>query len=121
MTKKSLYIKEFRQRRKQEGKDILGGKCVNCGSKDNLEFDHIDPKTKLFNITDCQKKKEIWLKEVQKCQLLCKTCHSVKTAKEHSELRRKPIKHGTIWSYQGRNCRCGVCVASYSRLRKRWR
>jgi hypothetical protein len=28
----------------------LGGECVVCGTKEELEFDHVDPATKLFTI-----------------------------------------------------------------------
>lgn len=28
----------------------LGGKCVKCNTTNNLQFDHIDPKTKSFGI-----------------------------------------------------------------------
>jgi len=34
-----------------EALDILGGKCIKCGSLENLEFDHIDPSSKLFTIS----------------------------------------------------------------------
>tara|TARA_A100001234_G_C12489914_1_gene327275 strand:+ start:101 stop:526 length:426 start_codon:yes stop_codon:yes gene_type:complete len=66
--------------------DYLGGKCVSCGTTENLEFDHIDPNTKRYNVSKvipdtspetplCQ---SVW-EEVNKCQLLCKSCHRKKT------------------------------------------
>jgi 5-methylcytosine-specific restriction endonuclease McrA len=60
--------------------ELKGGKCVSCGSTDRLEFDHIDPDTKLYAIG------KLWSRnkgevdaEVDKCQLLCYDCHLVKT------------------------------------------
>ena len=62
---------------------ILGGKCVKCESTKNLQFDHINPKTKLFEINQKLRYKfEYLLKEVTKCQLLCISCHTGKTNRE---------------------------------------
>ena len=60
-------------------KDKLGNKCVKCGTTKNLQFDHIDPKTKCFNVNP-QDSWEKTLPELYKCQLLCKLCHLEKTA-----------------------------------------
>ena len=66
--------------------DYLGGKCVSCGTTENLEFDHIDPNTKRFNVSkvipdtppETPLTQNVW-EEVDKCQLLCKSCHRKKT------------------------------------------
>ena len=61
----------------------LGGKCVECGCTEALEFDHIDPSTKSFNIAaGYTKPKEVLLAEVAKCQLLCNKCHIQKSKKD---------------------------------------
>jgi hypothetical protein len=61
----------------------LGGKCVECGRTETLEFDHIDPSTKSFNIASgYSKPKEVLLAEVAKCQLLCNKCHIEKSKKD---------------------------------------
>lgn len=61
----------------------LGGECVHCGTNENLEFDHIDPKTKLASIARASSwsEKRFW-EEVDKCQLLCVDCHKAKTKAE---------------------------------------
>ena len=61
--------------------EMLGGKCVGCGVTENLQFDHIDRKQKTFTIG---KRLESSLEnklipEANKCQLLCKCCHQIKT------------------------------------------
>lgn len=90
----------------------LGGKCVKCGSLENLHFDHIDPKTKFFEIGSkirnyARNRVE---EEIKKCQLLCKPCHLKKSGKEKSATSR-PLSemHGTATGYQKYQCRCDLC------------
>ena len=67
-----------RKNRLQEAKDYLGNICWCCGATENLQFDHIDPKTKCFNINP-QDSWEKMIPELDKCQLLCRLCHLKKT------------------------------------------
>jgi len=85
---KTYHQKRYADRRR-EMIVFLGGICVSCGSKDNLQFDHIDPSTKCFAIMSKWTKEwhEIE-KELNKCQLLCASCHLNKTRIERS-LRKK--------------------------------
>ena len=85
--KRDAYNKKFqedgrkekrRKKRLQEMKDKLGNKCVKCGATKNLQFDHIDPKTKCFNVNP-QDSWEKTLPELYKCQLICGSCHLEKT------------------------------------------
>lgn len=76
--------RDRKARRMQEATKLLGGSCVVCGSVENIQFDHVDPATKLWNISDGAWKaseKAFWA-EVAKCQLLCKPCHKAKTKAE---------------------------------------
>lgn len=50
----------------------LGGKCVKCGSENNLEFNHIDPLNKEMEASG---KTNLRRGEYKKCELLCKSCH----------------------------------------------
>jgi hypothetical protein len=70
-----------KQKLKEEAKKKLGGKCIWCGTTENLEFDHIDPAQKQFTISAFPYSAELWWKEVEKCRLLCKSCH-----KRHSDV-----------------------------------
>lgn len=85
----------------------FGGQCVKCGSKENLEFDHVDPKTKLVCIAVtwswAEEKRRA---ELAKCQLLCEECHKAKTAKDRGYKTRP---HGTLTSYKRYSCRCKLC------------
>ena len=66
--------------RKSLAIEKLGGKCVRCGTTDNLEFDHIDETTKFANMSDIfRMRQELIDAELAKCQLLCHDCHMQKT------------------------------------------
>ena len=82
------YINAKRRERKAQHKkhliDMLGGKCVGCGAAENLQFDHLDRKTKSFCIgKNLAAKIEKLEEEARKCQLLCKDCHETKTLINH--------------------------------------
>jgi len=60
----------------------LGGKCVDCGATENLDFDHVDPRDKVNRIAKLwtAKKSVLW-REVKKCELRCKACHARRHAR----------------------------------------
>ena len=72
-------IKTWRIKYKTECLDYKGGKCEKCGySKclSALEFHHLDPKEKDFNISRNKKRNfEMVKKELDKCILVCSNCH----------------------------------------------
>ena len=65
------------------------GPCRHCGARDNLQVDHIDPRskehpdneTRLWNWSRERREREL-----AKCQVLCASCHWTKTAKERETL-----------------------------------
>jgi len=64
--------------------EMLGGKCLGCGTTKNLQFDHIDRTQKSFCISSSLASKlEKIVEEAKKCQLLCETCHQHKTLVNH--------------------------------------
>ena len=61
--------------------------CELCGDNDiiALDFDHLDPSKKEFNISELMyrtTKIEKVLKEISKCRVLCGKCHRIETAKQ---------------------------------------
>ena len=72
------------------------GPCAQCGGDEKLCVDHKDPTTKVsHNVWSWSKiRREA---ELKKCQLLCRRCHILKTARENSI----PPKNGKLW--------CGGC------------
>ena len=82
--KRAYGIKVLRRYKLMKG-------CAVCGYNDNwaaLEFDHIDPSTKKFNVgyfkgyiksKNGTKSKQKIKDELFKCEILCCNCHAVKT------------------------------------------
>lgn len=71
---------------KKKYTDKLGGKCACCNNTTNLEFDHIDRNNKEFDVSQnilCKAQSEIE-SELEKCQLLCHSCHVEKSISEGS-------------------------------------
>ena len=71
-TSKKRAIKEYLV-------DNMGGKCERCGYSDcmdALHFHHVDPSTKLFEISSgLTMNFKLLQEEVDKCALLCSNCH----------------------------------------------
>jgi len=100
------YFREYYANRRAEYVQLLGGHCVVCGTKEELEFDHVEPVNKKFEIAKLMNySKEVVLAELSKCQLLCRECHLEKTKREGS-LTKGENRHGT-----GKlpNCLCALC------------
>lgn len=53
-----------------------------------LEFDHVDPETKSFNVGDASSvpSMEALIAEAEKCDLVCSNCHKIR---EHERSRRR--------------------------------
>jgi 5-methylcytosine-specific restriction endonuclease McrA len=82
-TKKGDVPKEYYQNKryliKKELVEYKGGECVKCGynkSLKALQFHHLNPKEKNFNIGGVTTLNEIVKKELDKCILVCANCHS---------------------------------------------
>lgn len=79
----NAYMKNRWEKRRAKAVEFLGGCCKRCGSTESLDFDHIDPKTKVMTIARASsRREEFFWEEVRKCQLLCKLCHIDKTAED---------------------------------------
>lgn len=75
------WTKKRRKMLKKRAVEYKGGKCILCGYSnciDALEFHHINPEEKEFNLGGRQLKRNNWEKvkrELDKCTLLCANCH----------------------------------------------
>ena len=86
------YSRNYYYRQKSKFIKLLGGKCANCSSTYKLQFDHIDCNDKKFNFSNFMShSKEDILKELKKCQLLCRRCHDKKSKKEGSLAKNRVI------------------------------
>lgn len=114
---KNEWMKHSYYERKQQLIVLLGGKCKECSSIIDLEFDHIDPKTKKAAITQLLTYKlETVYEEIEKCQLLCRVCHKLKNKIDNGE-----AKHGTLSMYRYHRCRCENCRIVWNLATKRWK
>lgn len=94
------------------------GPCMECGTDENLDVDHIDPATKLFEIStlwSLSKNNPKRVAELAKCQVLCESCHQEKTNKENSY---DVLVHGTRHCYMKFKCRCTPCTQAASEYRQ---
>lgn len=76
----TIQVVERQHRLKQELIDYMGGKCSRCGyckCNSALEFHHIDPFHKEFNISKVKLTtfNQQIKNELDKCILLCANCH----------------------------------------------
>lgn len=103
--KQRQYQREWRAKRRADF--FKNKRCARCGSTDNLELDHVDPKSKLSNaIWSWSEKRR--LIEIAKCQILCTDCHKSKTFNEDP---RPKTGHGKRRLYQ-LGCRCDPCTTA---------
>lgn len=98
-----------------EAKEYLGNKCVDCGTSQDLEFDHIDRSQKTGDIGDLwsYSNARFWA-EVDKCTLRCKEHHTKRTSEQLG------VEHGGGLTGKDR-CKCDPCKArkrEYMRERK---
>lgn len=105
--------RDYRERQKLILLELLGNHCIDCNSIENLEFDHIDKDTKLFDISaNLTKHIDELILEAKKCQLRCYDCHS-------SKHNKKEVGHGEGLTGK-KNCKCKLCKdkrAQYARDR----
>jgi hypothetical protein len=60
---------------------LANGPCVDCGSSEDLEVDHVDPSTKVtHNVWSWAKARRE--AELAKCVVRCTVCHKKKSAGE---------------------------------------
>jgi transcriptional regulator with XRE-family HTH domain len=79
--RKSNYVrvKTFRRKTKQRAVEYKGGECSICSynkSINALDFHHLDPKEKDFNLSaNMSMSWDKIVKELDKCILVCSNCH----------------------------------------------
>lgn len=92
-------------------KDYLGGVCFYCGEEEYLEFHHVNPEEKLFNVTS--KYSYAWstlTPELDKCVLICSDCHRL----EH---KKETLTHNR-WRYVTYKCKCIKCRVDYNTYKR---
>lgn len=108
----NAYMRDVNARRyaarRAAGVEALGGKCVGCSTENELEFDHVDPSEKEFNLGSIWKGTQARIDaELQKCVLRCHSCHVAKSVREGDV---GTVGHGEGQSGK-KNCSCELCAA----------
>lgn len=79
--------------------DILKSGCKDCGNKDTrvLDFDHLPGHPKKHNVSSLISEGYSWdivLAEIQKCEVVCRNCHAIRTIerdpRDHRNKRSMP-------------------------------
>lgn len=93
------YHRLWRRKRVEEYRSITNklkedDGCSICKTKENLEYHHIDPSTKIKDISSLivgGYSLEFIFKEIEKCEVLCHKCHKNlhKLTEEEKEIKRK--------------------------------
>lgn len=106
------YEKKRRNSLRIELLEMLGGKCVVCGTFDSLEFHHKIPSEKEYKVSTmlCWARDRAIL-EALKCELRCRP--------HHMEAHFVPLQHGTRKGYI-RGCRCLSCVEAKRLYIRKW-
>jgi hypothetical protein len=105
------YMRNWIRQRREEWFQAHGP-CVDCGSRENLELDHVDRNKKVthrvWSWTAARRETEL-----AKCVARCSECHLRKTVRE-----LRGAEHGTAGAYRNRKCRCDICK-EWMKLSKR--
>ena len=103
-------VRRFRNRRKQRAIEMLGGKCLHCGTTDGLMFCAKDVHGPVNQISKFRTSNEqAFLEEIERTVLLCENCY---WKRMNESGRRKRWKHGTMYGFYSKECRCDLCVAA---------
>lgn len=120
----NAYMRSYMKRRYHERRALavqtLGGKCACCGGRRLLEIDHKDPRRKTMSFAHMRSVSlRRFMKELTRCQLLCRDCHETKT---RDDMGHGPKgEHGTIAMFRHHGCRCALCTSANRRYQRAWR
>jgi len=109
--KKREYQREWMAKRRK--KYFPSDTCAMCGSRKDLLLHHKNPDTKVAHSIWSWAPKRM-LKEIEKCVVLCRKCHSCLHFHSNPE-------HGTYARYKTHSCRCEKCRAANAVCSRKWR
>lgn len=88
-------VKGLKRRRQQVWIDLKSKPCTDCGNVfpwQVMEFDHVPGRgAKIAEVNKIKKNKGMSTAraEIEKCDLLCPTCHRIRTWKRQEEKKRQ--------------------------------
>ena len=80
-------------RNKRIRQEFLDEGCLDCGSAENLHFHHVDPSTKTAAVSfyaSTSASVERLMAEIEKCVVVCETCHLDRHARMRLGLPQEP-------------------------------
>lgn len=111
-----IYMQVRYAERRKEAVALLGSRCIDCGSVNELEFDHADRSLKTGDIGQLMTYSMARFRlEIEKCVLRCHECHQAKTSQELS------VEHGGGITGK-KSCYCEKCAPlkrEYMRARRK--
>lgn len=112
------YMKARYHRIRAEWIDKLGGICIDCGTDQGLEFDHVDAKSKKYHIGKIIMHNQAKVAaEMEKCVLRCERCHIEKSQREGDV---KFVEHGGGVAGK-KNCYCHLCAPLKREYARNWK
>lgn len=109
------YVLSRYHRLMEQWRKELGGKCIDCGSTSDLEFDHVEPSEKSFTISSGWSMNiDLVREELSKCVLRCSTCHKSRSVQQYA------VPHGGGKAGK-KGCSCESCRAKRKEYMKRWK
>ncbi len=115
--KKKEYQRQWMAKRRQEWIDSKGGCCIDCGSKDRIEVDHIDASTKLltpaklWSLALDNPRRQV---ELAKCTVRCHDCHTEKTFRNKEYIRGETVKTSKLTNSKVKEIRELYATGKYS-------
>ena len=81
-------------------RDLRRIPCKECGGRlepHQMDFDHRDPSTNSFQVTDSRlRSRERLLAEIAKCDIVCANCHAIRTYALQAQRKAQRRANGTI-------------------------
>lgn len=82
------YARQFYEARRRILRDFKNRPCTDCRGwyePCQMQFDHLDPATKLFCVGNrLDRKLETLLPEIRKCEIVCANCHALRTQRRRN-------------------------------------
>lgn len=87
----AFFRKRYRKNKAIIHQYKLDKGCTDCGYNENqeaLEFDHIKPHLRGTVASQMGKSMNVIMKEVDRCEVVCSNCHSIRTYNRRKETEK---------------------------------
>lgn len=109
---------EHRRRLREEINEIKRTTpCTDCGNlfpAEVMDFDHLDPSTKIANVSQLVSKegsRRRIREEIEKCEVVCSNCHRVRTHSRRNTLHHRENSSSSGLQTRRTRCDSGVVLS----------